>query len=192
MVSGAPSGMLLPRTPSHSLHPAHCLAPTTLSCCTSAEAALAPSMVAVAAVLCFLLLGFFIALCMYRRKFRGEAESRDPARPVAGGSFLPIPLQCCAGTPSSPRFVLIILHPESCCIHLPYPGFLSHWSSDFPQKSSFTCRHIAALCCLSLCFMGGSSLQPLTAVSEPSPGTQTLALSAFSVGIVWPHAADPS
>ncbi|XP_005139810.2 signal-regulatory protein beta-1-like isoform X2 [Melopsittacus undulatus] len=70
------------------------------------EAALAPSMVAVAAVLCFLLLGFFIALCMYRRKFRGQAESQDPARPVAGGSFLPIPLRCCAGTPSSPSQAL--------------------------------------------------------------------------------------
>ncbi|NWS44817.1 SHPS1 phosphatase, partial [Probosciger aterrimus] len=70
------------------------------------EAALAPSTVAVAAVLCFLLLGFFIALCMYRRKCRGQAESRDPARPVAGGNFLPIPLRCCAGTPSSPSQAL--------------------------------------------------------------------------------------
>uniref|UniRef100_A0A8C6IYD2 Uncharacterized protein n=1 Tax=Melopsittacus undulatus TaxID=13146 RepID=A0A8C6IYD2_MELUD len=67
-------------------------------------------MVAVAAVLCFLLLGFFIALCMYRRKFRGQAESQDPARPVAGGSFLPIPLRCCAGTPSSPSI------PHACAL----------------------------------------------------------------------------
>ncbi|KAM4650233.1 uncharacterized protein AAGF69_011650 [Amazona ochrocephala] len=78
------------------------------------EAALDPSMVAVAAVLCFLLLGFFIALCMYRRKFRGKAESRDPARPVAGGGFLPIPLRCCAGAPSSPSQAL---DPETS--HLP-------------------------------------------------------------------------
>uniref|UniRef100_A0A672UKH7 Ig-like domain-containing protein n=2 Tax=Strigops habroptila TaxID=2489341 RepID=A0A672UKH7_STRHB len=78
------------------------------------EAALAPSMVALSAVLCFLLLGFIIALCMYRRKCRGEAESRDPAGPVAGGSFLPIPLRCCAGTPGTSSQTL---DPEAS--HLP-------------------------------------------------------------------------
>ncbi|NXX11083.1 SHPS1 phosphatase, partial [Podargus strigoides] len=70
------------------------------------ETALVPGMVAAAVVLCFLLLlGLFIALCMYRRKRRGEAESQCLARPAAGGSFLPIPLRCCAGTPSTPRLV---------------------------------------------------------------------------------------
>ncbi|KAF1642200.1 Tyrosine-protein phosphatase non-receptor type substrate 1, partial [Eudyptes chrysocome] len=69
------------------------------------ETALVPSMVAVAVVLCFLLLlSFFIALCMYRRKRRGEVESQCLARPAATGSFLPIPLRCCAGTSGTPRF----------------------------------------------------------------------------------------
>ncbi|KAM9528017.1 uncharacterized protein ACIB01_014756 [Guaruba guarouba] len=108
------------------------------------EAALAPSMVAVAAVLCFLLLGFFIALCMYRRKFRGEADSHDPARPMARGSFLPIPLRCCAETPSSPSQAL---DPET-----------SHLPSQ--QSSKEDDIHYA-------------DLQPLPAAPQPgrSPGT---------------------
>ncbi|NXS39583.1 SHPS1 phosphatase, partial [Balaeniceps rex] len=69
------------------------------------ETALVPSMVAAAVVLCFLLLlGLFVALCMYRRKRRGEAESQGLARPAAMGSFSPMPLRCCAGTPGTPRF----------------------------------------------------------------------------------------
>ncbi|XP_076208396.1 uncharacterized protein LOC143167162 isoform X2 [Aptenodytes patagonicus] len=71
------------------------------------ETALVPSMVAAAVVLCFLLLlGFFVALCMYRKKRRGEVESQCLARPAATGSFLPIPLRCCAGTSSTPSAVL--------------------------------------------------------------------------------------
>ncbi|NXH71538.1 SHPS1 phosphatase, partial [Hydrobates tethys] len=71
------------------------------------EMTLVPSMVAAAVVLCFLLLlGLFVAFCMYRRKRRGEAESQCLARPAAVGSFLPIPLQCCAGTPGTPSKVL--------------------------------------------------------------------------------------
>ncbi|NXA25295.1 SHPS1 phosphatase, partial [Ibidorhyncha struthersii] len=71
------------------------------------ETTLVPSMVAAAVVLCFLLLlGLFIALCMYRRKRRGEAESQCLAGPAAMGSFSPIPLRCCAGTPSTPSEVL--------------------------------------------------------------------------------------
>ncbi|XP_074012908.1 uncharacterized protein [Numenius arquata] len=71
------------------------------------ETTLVPSMVATAVVLCFLLLlGLFVALCMYRRKHRGEAESQCPARPAAMGSFSPIPMRCCARTPSTPSEVL--------------------------------------------------------------------------------------
>ncbi|NWH54636.1 SHPS1 phosphatase, partial [Fregata magnificens] len=66
------------------------------------ETALVHSVVATAVVFCFLLLGLFVALCMYRRKHRGEEESQC----LAMGSFLPIPLQCCAGTPSTTSKVL--------------------------------------------------------------------------------------
>ncbi|NXL52077.1 SHPS1 phosphatase, partial [Podilymbus podiceps] len=66
--------------------------------------ALVPSMVAAAVVLCFLLLlGLFVALCMYRRKRRGEVESRCLAGPAVAGSF---PLRCCAGTPGTPSEIL--------------------------------------------------------------------------------------
>ncbi|XP_074776626.1 signal-regulatory protein beta-1-like isoform X3 [Athene noctua] len=65
--------------------------------------ALVPSMVAAAVMLFFLLLlGLFIAFCMYRRKHRGEADSQCLAGPAAPGSFLPIPPWCCGGTPSTP------------------------------------------------------------------------------------------
>ncbi|KAM9260617.1 uncharacterized protein FYN16_008744 [Cariama cristata] len=66
------------------------------------ETALVPSIVAAVVVLCFLLLLLFVALCMYRRKRGGEAESQCLARPAAMGSLSPIPLRCCAGTPSTP------------------------------------------------------------------------------------------
>ncbi|NXY78441.1 SHPS1 phosphatase, partial [Glareola pratincola] len=70
------------------------------------ETTLLPSMVAAAVVLCFLLLGLVIALCMYRRKHRGEADGQSLAGPAAMGTFSPIPLRCCAGTPSTPSEVL--------------------------------------------------------------------------------------
>ncbi|NWW49416.1 SHPS1 phosphatase, partial [Pedionomus torquatus] len=71
------------------------------------ETTLIPSMVATAVVLCFLLLlGLFVAFCMYRRKHRGETESQCLAAPVPVGSFSPIPLRCCARTPSTPSEVL--------------------------------------------------------------------------------------
>ncbi|NXH04085.1 SIRB1 protein, partial [Loxia leucoptera] len=71
------------------------------------EAALVPGMVAAAVVLCFLLLlGLFVALCMYRRKRQGGVGSPCPARTVAMGSFSSVPLQCCAGTPGTPSEVL--------------------------------------------------------------------------------------
>ncbi|NWU57707.1 SHPS1 phosphatase, partial [Dromas ardeola] len=71
------------------------------------ETTLLPSMVAAAVVLCFLLLlGLVIALCMYRRKHRGEADGQCLARLAAMGTFSPIPLRCCAGTPSTPSEVL--------------------------------------------------------------------------------------
>ncbi|XP_014109577.1 PREDICTED: signal-regulatory protein delta-like isoform X2 [Pseudopodoces humilis] len=71
------------------------------------ETALVPGMVAAAVVLCFLLLlGLFIILCMYRRKRQGGVGSPCPARTVAMGSFLSVPLQCCAGSPSTPSEVL--------------------------------------------------------------------------------------
>ncbi|NWY59356.1 SIRPD protein, partial [Chionis minor] len=66
------------------------------------------SIVAATIVLCFLLLllGLCVAICMYRRKHRGDVESQCLARPVAMGSFSPLPLRCCAGTPSTPSEVL--------------------------------------------------------------------------------------
>ncbi|KFR06754.1 Tyrosine-protein phosphatase non-receptor type substrate 1, partial [Nipponia nippon] len=60
------------------------------------------SLVAAAVVLCFLLLSLFIAICMYRRKRRGEAASQRLAGPAAVRRSSPIPLPCCAGTPSTP------------------------------------------------------------------------------------------
>ncbi|XP_030086672.2 uncharacterized protein LOC115484452 isoform X2 [Serinus canaria] len=70
------------------------------------EAALFPGMVAAAVVLCFLLLlGLFVALCMYRRKCQGGVGSPCPARTVAMGSFSSIPLQCCAETLGTPRSI---------------------------------------------------------------------------------------
>ncbi|NWZ63973.1 SIRPG protein, partial [Acrocephalus arundinaceus] len=69
--------------------------------------ALVPGMVAAAVVLCFLLLlGLFVALCMFRRKRQGRVGSPCPARTVAMGSFSSVPLPCCAGTPSTPSEVL--------------------------------------------------------------------------------------
>ncbi|NXT28956.1 SHPS1 phosphatase, partial [Syrrhaptes paradoxus] len=72
------------------------------------EASLLPSMVTAAVVLSFLLLllGLFLALCVYRRKRRGDADSQHLAGPAAAGSFLPIPLRCCAGTPGTPSEIL--------------------------------------------------------------------------------------
>ncbi|XP_053814865.1 uncharacterized protein LOC128796856 isoform X2 [Vidua chalybeata] len=71
------------------------------------EAALLPGMVAAAVVLCFLLLlGLFIALCIYRRKRQGRVGSPCPARTAARGSFSSVPLRCCAGTPSTSSEVL--------------------------------------------------------------------------------------
>ncbi|NXW37332.1 SHPS1 phosphatase, partial [Phaetusa simplex] len=69
------------------------------------ETTLLRSMVAAAVVLCFLL-GLVIAVCMCRRKHRGEADSQCLAGPAAMGTFSPIPLRCCAGTPSTPSEVL--------------------------------------------------------------------------------------
>ncbi|NXR68029.1 SHPS1 phosphatase, partial [Rhadina sibilatrix] len=65
------------------------------------ETALIPGMGAAAVVLCFLLLlllGLFVALCVYRRKQQGGA--------VAMGSFSSVPLRCCAGTPGTSSEVL--------------------------------------------------------------------------------------
>ncbi|NXM55682.1 SHPS1 phosphatase, partial [Illadopsis cleaveri] len=71
------------------------------------EAALVPGMGAAAVVLCFLLLlGLFVTLCMYRRKRQGGVGSPCSARTVTMGSFSSVPLQCCAGTPSTPSEVL--------------------------------------------------------------------------------------
>ncbi|NWI95141.1 SIRB1 protein, partial [Pitta sordida] len=71
------------------------------------ETTVVPGMVAAAVVLCFLfLLGLFIALCMYRRKRQGGLRSLCSAQPAAGGTFPSIPLQCCAGTASTPSVAL--------------------------------------------------------------------------------------
>ncbi|XP_009325302.1 PREDICTED: tyrosine-protein phosphatase non-receptor type substrate 1-like [Pygoscelis adeliae] len=71
--------------------------------------------VAAAVALCFLLLlGFFVALCMYKEEARGEVESQCPARQAATGSFLPIPLRCCAGTSGTPSVGIMCGHvPQS-------------------------------------------------------------------------------
>uniref|UniRef100_A0A803WGV9 Ig-like domain-containing protein n=1 Tax=Ficedula albicollis TaxID=59894 RepID=A0A803WGV9_FICAL len=67
------------------------------------ETALVPGMVAAAVVLCFLLLlGLFVALCLYRKKRQGGVGSLCPARIVAMGSFSSVPAQCYAGTPRTP------------------------------------------------------------------------------------------
>ncbi|NXK47131.1 SHPS1 phosphatase, partial [Chauna torquata] len=60
------------------------------------------SMEVAAAVLCFLLLIFILAFCMYCRKQRGEGQSQRVAG-VPAGSCLPIPVLCCAGSPRTPR-----------------------------------------------------------------------------------------
>ncbi|XP_065705557.1 signal-regulatory protein delta-like isoform X2 [Patagioenas fasciata] len=65
------------------------------------ETSLVPGTVAAAVVLCFLLLGLFVAFFMYRRKRRGETERRCLDKPVAMGSFSPLMLWCCAGRPPS-------------------------------------------------------------------------------------------
>ncbi|NXY19917.1 SHPS1 phosphatase, partial [Atrichornis clamosus] len=71
------------------------------------ETALVPGMVAAAVVLCFLLLlGLFVALCVYRRKRQGGVGSPCLAGPVAVGGFSSVPLRCCAGTSSTPSEVL--------------------------------------------------------------------------------------
>uniref|UniRef100_U3JTG4 Ig-like domain-containing protein n=2 Tax=Ficedula albicollis TaxID=59894 RepID=U3JTG4_FICAL len=71
------------------------------------ETALVPGMVAAAVVLCFLLLlGLFVALCLYRKKRQGGVGSLCPARIVAMGSFSSVPAQCYAGTPRTPSEVL--------------------------------------------------------------------------------------
>ncbi|NXK93285.1 SHPS1 phosphatase, partial [Formicarius rufipectus] len=71
------------------------------------EAAVVPGMVAAAVVLCFLLLlGLFVALYLYRRKRQSGVDSSCPAGLAAKSSFPPAPLQCCAGTPSTPSEVL--------------------------------------------------------------------------------------
>ncbi|NXI63089.1 SHPS1 phosphatase, partial [Anseranas semipalmata] len=59
-----------------------------------------PNVKVAAAVLCFLLLVFILAFCMYRRKQRGEGQSQHAAGAPAG-SCLPISVPCCAGSPSS-------------------------------------------------------------------------------------------
>ncbi|XP_071615672.1 uncharacterized protein [Heliangelus exortis] len=68
------------------------------------ETALVPGMVAAVVVLCcLLLLSLLVAFYMHRRKHRGQAESHCLSGPAAVGSFLPVPLRCCARTPSTPR-----------------------------------------------------------------------------------------
>ncbi|NXJ07154.1 SIRB2 protein, partial [Odontophorus gujanensis] len=58
-----------------------------------------PSVEVAAAVLCFILLIFVFAFCLYRRKQRGEEQSQHVAE-VTTGSCLPFPVPCCAKTPS--------------------------------------------------------------------------------------------
>ncbi|NXC26138.1 SHPS1 phosphatase, partial [Campylorhamphus procurvoides] len=77
-------------------------------------AALIPGVVAAAVVLCFLLLGLFVALYLYSRKRQGGVGSPCPAGLAAKGSFPPAPLQCSAGTPTTSSEVL-----DAVSSHLP-------------------------------------------------------------------------
>ncbi|NWI70277.1 SHPS1 phosphatase, partial [Todus mexicanus] len=119
------------------------------------ETALVPGMVAAIVVLCvlLLLLGLFVALCMYRRKRRGEASCQR---------FPPAPLRCCAGTPGTPRFVpttssfctprrpnhLIHLSKEDNDIHYadlqPLPAARWHGGSPGAARSEYASVRVAA------------------------------------------------
>ncbi|XP_021272721.1 uncharacterized protein LOC110408396 isoform X3 [Numida meleagris] len=59
-----------------------------------------PSVEVAGAVLCFILLVFILAFCLYRRKQRGE-EQRQHMAEVTTGSCLPFPAPCCAGSPGT-------------------------------------------------------------------------------------------
>ncbi|NXL05569.1 SIRBL protein, partial [Mesembrinibis cayennensis] len=103
------------------------------------------SVVAAAVVLCFLLLGLFVALCMYRRKRRGEGESQGRAGPAAARRFSPIPLRCSAGTPGTPRFQS---SKEDNAIHYadlqPLPVAPRHGSSPGAACSEYASIRVAA------------------------------------------------
>ncbi|XP_015737445.2 uncharacterized protein LOC107323148 isoform X1 [Coturnix japonica] len=60
-----------------------------------------PSIEVAAAVLCFILLIFILAFCLYRRKQRGGEQSQHVAE-VTTGSCSPFPVPCCAGSPGTP------------------------------------------------------------------------------------------
>ncbi|NWR64710.1 SHPS1 phosphatase, partial [Bucorvus abyssinicus] len=96
------------------------------------ETTLVPTMVAAAAVLCFLLLGLLVAFCLYRRKRQGEADSQGLARLAATGSFVPIPLRCCARTPRFVPTTSSFCTPRRAnhLIHAPHPGQGSQADND--------------------------------------------------------------
>lgn len=83
----------------------HGTVPTTFSLlCVPTETSPFPSMEVAAAVLCFILLIFVLAFCLYRRKKRGGEQSQHVAE-VTTGSCSPFPVPGCAGSPGTPRLV---------------------------------------------------------------------------------------
>ncbi|NXN20542.1 SHPS1 phosphatase, partial [Nycticryphes semicollaris] len=116
------------------------------------DTTLVPSMVATAVVLCFLLLlSLFVALCMYRKKHRGEAERQCLAGPVAMGNHL----QCCPRTPSTPSDSINCSHAlpqqstkEDNYIHYadlqPLPVALQHVRSPDAAFSEYASIRVAA------------------------------------------------
>lgn len=70
-----------------------------------------PSMEVAAAVLCFILLIFVLAFCLYRRKKRGGEQSQHVAE-VTTGSCSPFPVPGCAGSPGTPSELQDVENPK--------------------------------------------------------------------------------
>ncbi|XP_072206709.1 uncharacterized protein [Excalfactoria chinensis] len=70
-----------------------------------------PSIGVAAAVLCFILLIFILAFCLYRRKQRGGEQSQHVAE-VTTGSCSPFPVPCCAGSPGTPSELQDVENPK--------------------------------------------------------------------------------
>lgn len=70
-----------------------------------------PSVEVAAAVLCFILLIFVLAFCLYRRKKRGGEQSQHVAE-VTTGSCSPFPVPGCAGSPGTPSELQDVENPK--------------------------------------------------------------------------------
>ncbi|OXB67830.1 hypothetical protein ASZ78_005512 [Callipepla squamata] len=109
-----------------------------------------PSMEVAAAVLCFILLIFVLAFCLYRRKQRGEEQSQHVAE-VTTGSCLPFPVPCCAKSPGIPSSD--VQDAENPVL----PHQVRTWFSTFLQQSSDVNKDIHY-----------ADLQPLPAAWRPN------------------------